>query len=30
MENVLSQKKTDDSAEAIQALESGIKILARA
>jgi len=29
MENVLSQKKTDDSEEAIQALESGIKILAR-
>ena len=29
MENVLSQRKSDDSAEAIQALENGIKILAR-
>jgi excisionase family DNA binding protein len=29
MDNVLSQKKSDDSAEAIQALENGIKILAR-
>ena len=29
MENVLSQKKTDDSTEAIQALENGINILAR-
>lgn len=29
MENVLSQKKTTDSAEAIQALENSINILAR-
>ena len=29
MENVLSQKKTPDSAEAIQALENSINILAR-
>jgi len=29
MESRISQKKTDDSAEAIQALESGLKILAR-
>jgi len=29
MENLLSRKESDDSAEAIQALEAGIRILAR-
>jgi len=29
MENLISQKKSDDSTEAIQALETGIKIIAR-